>query len=129
VPVSNRIPNDPAAAANCCGPLDDLLDAELFAALGEPSRTRLLACLVKCARPCTTTELAACCAVDFSVVTRHLRVLERAGLVTASKRGRTVSFAVDHRALTKRFRNLATAIAGHRPGRRSTRATKACHAC
>lgn len=99
----------------CCGPLDDLLDPELFAALGEPTRARLLACLVKCARPCTTTELAACCAVDFSVVTRHLRQLERAALVTAAKSGRTVSFRVDHRALSRRFQALAKAIATHRP--------------
>ena len=31
----------PQEASQCCWPIDDLLDAELFKALGEPTRLKL----------------------------------------------------------------------------------------
>ena len=79
----NKHPLTPKKAAACCGPIDHLLDAELFKALGDPTRLLLLACLAKCARPCSVTEIAACCSVDLSVVSRHLALLERAAIVTS----------------------------------------------
>src|SRR6056297_4217104 len=108
----------PQEALQCCGPIDDVLDAELFKALGEPTRLKLLSCLAKCGRPCSVTELAACCAVDFSVVSRHLSVLEKAGVLTATKEGRTVYYAVRYKHLTEAFRSLAKAIEGCRPKRK-----------
>ncbi len=96
-----------------------MLDAELFKALGEPTRLKLLSCLAKCARPCSVTELTECCAVDFSVVSRHLGVLEKAGVLTATKEGRTVYYAVRYQHLTDAFRSLAKAIEGCRPKRRT----------
>jgi DNA-binding transcriptional ArsR family regulator len=105
----------PQEAAMCCGPIDDLLDAELFKALGEPTRLKLLSCLAKCGRPCTVTELTECCDVDFSVVSRHLGILERAGILTAAKKGRTVFYEVRYKHLTDAFRGLAKAIEGCRP--------------
>ncbi|MEQ9587262.1 MAG: metalloregulator ArsR/SmtB family transcription factor [Parvibaculaceae bacterium] len=109
----------PQEASRCCGPIDDLLDAELFKALGEPTRLKLLSCLAKCGRPCSVTELTECCAVDLSVVSRHLSVLEKAGVLTAAKKGRTVFYAVRYRHLTEAFRALAKAIDGYRPKRKS----------
>lgn len=107
----------PHEAALCCGPIDELLDAGLFKALGEPTRLNLLSCLAKCGRECSVTELAECCSVDFSVVSRHLGVLERAGVLTTTKRGRTVFYAVRYKQLTEAFRALAKAIDGYRPRR------------
>ena len=49
---------------------DRALDAELFKALSDPTRLKLLACLAKCSRMCSVTEVAECCSVDFSVVSR-----------------------------------------------------------
>ena len=75
----------PRRAANCCGPIDDLLDPELFRALGDPTRLLLLACLAKCGRACSVTEIAECCSVDLSVVSRHLALLERAKVLFGEK--------------------------------------------
>jgi ArsR family transcriptional regulator len=111
----------PQEASKCCGPIDDLLDAGLFKALGDPTRLKLFSCLAKCGRPCSVTELTECCAVDFSVVSRHLGVLEKAGLLSATKQGRTVLYAVRYKHLTEAFRSLAKAIEGLRPKRGGTR--------
>ncbi|MCA9245173.1 MAG: helix-turn-helix transcriptional regulator, partial [Phycisphaerales bacterium] len=70
--------------------MDRQLDTDLFKALGDPTRARLLACLLKCGRPCSVTEVAECCAVDFSVVARHLGLLARVGVLDSEKKGRTV---------------------------------------
>ncbi|QDS94614.1 HTH-type transcriptional repressor SmtB [Roseimaritima multifibrata] len=111
----------PQEASQCCGPIDDLLDAELFKALGEPTRLKLLSCLAKCGRACSVTELTECCKVDFSVVSRHLSVLEKAGVLTATKEGRTVMYAVRYKHLSEAFRGLAVAFEGCRPKRRSAK--------
>ena len=111
----------PQEASQCCGPIDDLLNAELFKALGEPTRLRLLSCLAKCGRPCSVTELTECCAVDFSVVSRHLGMLEKAGVLAATKEGRTVFYEVRYKHLTDAFRALAKAIEGCRPKRHAAK--------
>ncbi len=56
------------------------------------------------------SELAECCAVDLSVVSRHLGLLERAGLVASSKAGRTVSYIALCLELAATFRAIADAI-------------------
>ena len=111
----SKHPLTPKKAAECCGPIDDLLDAELFKALGDPTRLLLLACLAKCARPCSVTEIAACCSVDLSVVSRHLALLERAAIVTSQKQGRTVFYAVEYQRLSGQLQKLARAIAAYDP--------------
>lgn len=65
---------------------DDRLDA-LFHALGDRTRRALLARLAK--RPAMITELADPFAMSLPAVSRHIRVLEGAGLVTRSIDGRT----------------------------------------
>ena len=106
---------DPQEATKCCGPMDELLDAGLFKALGDPTRLKLLSCLAKCSRPCSVTELTGCCAVDVSVVSRHLGLLERAGVLSSAKEGRTVFYSVRYKPLTEVFRKLAKAIEASRP--------------
>ncbi len=91
-------------------PVDGLLDAELFKALGDPTRLRLVACLVKCARPCTVSEIAECCSVDVSVVSRHLQLLERSGVLEGTRTGRSVSYRVRGDELAAIFKGLAEAM-------------------
>jgi DNA-binding transcriptional ArsR family regulator len=64
---------------------DDRLDA-VFHALGSRTRRALLARLAK--RPAMITELAHPFAMSLPAVSRHIRVLEGAGLVTRSVDGR-----------------------------------------
>ena len=78
--------------------------------LGEPTRAKLFACLVKCGRPCSVTEVAECCSIDFSMVARHLGALARAGALDANKVGRTVWYAAKSDDLAARLRDLADAI-------------------
>jgi ArsR family transcriptional regulator len=100
----------PKQAIKCCGPVDTLLDPRLFKSLCDPTRLKLLACLTKCGRACTVTELAECCSVDFSVVSRHLATLEEAGVLESAKEGRTVFYMVRYRQLAETLRELADAI-------------------
>lgn len=111
----------PEDAAKCCGPVDALLDAELFKALSDPTRLKLFSCLAKTGRACSVTELTECCSVDFSVVSRHLGILERAGLLVVTKEGRTVLYRVRYQPLAKTFRALAQAIEACRPKRNARR--------
>jgi ArsR family transcriptional regulator len=89
---------------------DKMLDPGLLRALAEPNRTSLLSCLLKCGRPCSVSEIAACCDLDFSVVSRHLQSLARCGLVVAAKRGRTVWYSAAGDVLSAYLRRLADAV-------------------
>jgi DNA-binding transcriptional ArsR family regulator len=64
---------------------DERLDA-VFHALGHSTRRELLAQLAR--RPAMITELADPFAMSLPAVSRHIRVLEEAGLVTRSVDGR-----------------------------------------
>jgi ArsR family transcriptional regulator, arsenate/arsenite/antimonite-responsive transcriptional repressor len=90
--------------------MDALLEPAFFKALGDSTRLLLLGCLAKCCRPCSVGEIAECCSVDMSVVSRHLAILERAGFVKAAKKGRTVFYTVMYEPVCRRFRALADAI-------------------
>ncbi|MCC7293316.1 MAG: winged helix-turn-helix transcriptional regulator [Phycisphaerales bacterium] len=100
----------PKQAARRRAPLDAMLDAGRFKALGDPTRVRLLACLAKCGRACGVTEIAECCAVDLSVVSRHLSLLRRAGLLEVEKQGRIVLYSVRYGDWAEALRALADAI-------------------
>ena len=100
----------PKQAARRRAAFDRLIDPDLLKALAEPPRAKLLSCLLKCHRPCSVTEGAQCCSVDFSMVARHLATMERAGLLTSEKQGRTVWYTADGPALAAHFRALADAI-------------------
>jgi DNA-binding transcriptional ArsR family regulator len=65
---------------------DERLDA-VFHALGHSTRRALLTRLAR--RPAMITELADPFAMSLPAVSRHIRVLEGAGLVTRSVDGRT----------------------------------------
>ncbi len=116
--VSKSLPKTPKQAACCGSEFDELLDPRLFKALGDPTRLKLLSCLARCARECSTTEVAECCSVDFSVVTRHLTLLADAGVLESRKEGRTVFYKVRYVELGESLRSLADAFEGCRAPKR-----------
>jgi ArsR family transcriptional regulator, cadmium/lead-responsive transcriptional repressor len=68
-------------------------DDELWAAVADPTRRRLLDVLL--ARgDATATTLAGELPVTRQAVAKHLAVLDRAGLVAGERRGREVRYAV-----------------------------------
>ena len=107
---SSARPATPRQAAARSGPLDASLDAELFKALSDPTRAKLVACIAKCGRGCSVGEVADCCSVDMSVVSRHLAQLARAGVLEGEREGRTVRYKVRYRELTDSLRALADAL-------------------
>ena len=56
------------------------------------------------------TEVADCCPIDLSVVSRHLRTLREAGVLLAEKRGKEVFYRVKIREMCRLLRNLADAL-------------------
>ena len=68
--------------------------APIFAALGDKTRLALVATL--CNGPARSiSELAGDSALTRQAITKHLRVLERAGIVHSRRRGRESRFQFD----------------------------------
>ncbi|OLF12642.1 transcriptional regulator [Actinophytocola xinjiangensis] len=74
---------------------------QVFAALSDPHRRHLLETLGDHPHGATATTLALPLPVSRQAVDRHLRVLERAGLVSSARRGRETLFAVRPEQLTR----------------------------
>jgi DNA-binding transcriptional ArsR family regulator len=72
---------------------------EVLAAMADSTRRQLLAALAA-SGPATATELADRLPITRQAVAKHLAVLSRAGLVTSSKHGRDVRFAVQTSGLS-----------------------------
>ena len=70
----------------------------MFAALGDETRLALVVKLSS-GRPASIVELTADSALSRQAITKHLRVLERAGIVRSSREGRESRFAFDARAI------------------------------
>jgi DNA-binding transcriptional ArsR family regulator len=88
----------------------DRLD-RLFAALASRARRDILAALSH--TPATTTELAERFDLSTPAVSRHLSVLEDAGLVAPERDGRRVLYSLNHDYLVEtlaRFSGEITAL-------------------
>lgn len=83
------------------GPVDDVL-----LALADPIRQHILRVLINESNG-TATSLAAALPVSRQAVSKHLHVLERAGLVTGNRTGREVQYEVQPRALDEAARWMA----------------------
>ncbi|WP_067430527.1 ArsR/SmtB family transcription factor [Nocardioides jensenii] len=71
--------------------------ADLFRTLGHPVRIRVLEMLV--ARPTSVRDLLAEIGIESSSLSQQLAVLRRAGLVTSSREGSLVVYAVTTNAV------------------------------
>ncbi len=95
---------------SCCGGIRDSLDTEFFKALSDPSRISILVRLAESGVAQTVTEVSACCPQNMSVVSRHLKTLRQAGIVTAEKKGKEVYYTIQTEKLVTSLRTLADAI-------------------
>ena len=84
----------------------------LFKALGDATRIKVVARLVSAGHPLSVTEVADCCGVHLSGVSRHLALLREAGVVSLRRRGREALYSIDRHALASLLRGLAEAIEG-----------------
>ncbi|MDQ3034486.1 MAG: metalloregulator ArsR/SmtB family transcription factor [Myxococcota bacterium] len=79
-------------------------------ALAVPSRLALVIDLVSCGCERRVSDLASSAEVSLSMVSRHLRVLEDAGLVESRREGAEVFFRVPGARLAALLRALADRI-------------------
>ncbi|HEY4308023.1 MAG TPA: metalloregulator ArsR/SmtB family transcription factor [Pirellulales bacterium] len=79
--------------------------APLFAALGDETRLVLLNRLGSGAR-CSITSLTAGSPLSRQAITKHLRILEAAGLVRGVRQGRESLFEIEHDTLDEAIRFL-----------------------
>lgn len=95
---------------DCCPNLADLLAPKLFKALGDPNRIAILVRLTECCEPRTVSEIADCCPVNISVVSRHLAMLKEAGILDARKVGRQVFYTIRGQQVAALLRRIADCI-------------------
>jgi DNA-binding transcriptional ArsR family regulator len=79
--------------------------ASLFAALGDKTRLRLISRLCD-AGPMSITRLTAGSRVTRQAITKHLRVMEHAGLVHTKRQGRESVWTLEPRRLEDARRYL-----------------------
>jgi DNA-binding transcriptional ArsR family regulator len=85
--------------------------APIFAALGDRTRLALVGKL--CAGPARSiSELAEDSALTRQAITKHLRVLEQAGIVHSRRRGRESQFQFDPRPIEE-LRAYLDLVSGH----------------
>ena len=75
-----------------------LASAPLFRALGDEVRLRLVSRLSD-QGPASITRLAAGLPITRQAVTKHLRVMQRSGLVRSSRHGRETIWQLDQRGM------------------------------
>ena len=95
---------------NCCCDLAKWLDPRVFKALADPMRIGILSRVAQSREELSVCEVAECCPIDPSVVSRHLRMLRDAGIVTARKQGKQVFYKLNAAELAQIFRSLADAV-------------------
>lgn len=122
-------PDTPESSLCVKAAIDAALDQQLFRALSDPTRLKVLSCLVKCGRACSVSEVSQCCAVDFSVVNKHMKVLEASGILSSEKRGRTVWYEAQCGALCDRLVSIVDAIAEWCPNMDRSRARRSGTSC
>ena len=74
--------------------------AELFAALGDATRLALVARLAD-GQPRSIGELGRDAPISRQALSKHLRVLERAGAISSSRFGREVRFRIERQKLAE----------------------------
>jgi DNA-binding transcriptional ArsR family regulator len=85
----------------------ELVDDDLWSAIGDPTRRRMLDLLLVDGHG-TATSLSEQLPVTRQAVSKHLTVLDRAGLVRATPAGREKHYRVDDAQLARAVAQLAS---------------------
>lgn len=100
----------PSLPSQCERALKEHLRPELFRALCDPVRISIVATLATQSKAVTVSEITDCCDIDFSGVSRHLKLLRDAGVVAVEKQGREKLYSLDAEYLSSTLRALADAL-------------------
>ena len=96
----------------CQKSLAEHMRPDLFRALCEPIRISIVATLAARSGLSRVSDLTECCGIDFSGVSRHLKILRDAGIVSAEKRGREVFYTLRTEELSQTLHAVADALIG-----------------
>lgn len=89
--------------------LSGILNADFFRALCEPVRLQLMVELVRMG--CSdVTALAASMPQDRSVISRHLQMLERVGIVSSHQHGRHVFYQIEPQKTVAHFEAITAEL-------------------
>ena len=86
--------------------------AAFFKALCEPSRLAIVRLLLDSRNAMTVGEIASCCPLDVSVISRHLAMLRDAGILASTRRGKEVLYELKATDVAELLRGLAAAFEG-----------------
>ena len=98
-----------AEPITCCAPLDQATlsaevataTAELFKALGDPARVRIVNCLATAGEPVCICDLNGPLGLAQPTVSHHMKKLVDAGLVEREQRGKWAYFSLKRDAVEK----------------------------
>lgn len=94
----------------CQQSLADHLRPELFKALCDPMRISIVAILAARSGSASVGDITECCGIDFSGVSRHLKILRDAGILAAEKSGREVLYSLKTVELSHTLHMMADAL-------------------
>lgn len=89
--------------------------AELFKAVADPTRLRLVKLLAESPHALCVNALTARLGVTQSAVSQHLRVLRQVGLVSGERCGNQVHYSLDRRKIEQATRLFAETLGKHLP--------------
>jgi DNA-binding transcriptional ArsR family regulator len=107
--VIHNIPEKPNPRA-CCAEISSLFDPVLFKALSDPNRIAILASLSICSGEQSVSQIAELFDLNFSVVSRHLKILRDAQVLNARKNGKEVLYMVNAYKLADVLKRMAVAL-------------------
>ena len=94
----------------CVQALEQYLRPDLFKALCDPTRLSIVAYLATQKQPSSVSKLAELYGIDFSGVSRHLKLLKEADVVVAQKQGREVKYSLNSTDLIETMHGFANAL-------------------
>ncbi|OJV96744.1 MAG: hypothetical protein BGO43_00535 [Gammaproteobacteria bacterium 39-13] len=77
---------------------------QVFHALADTTRRQLLQSIAS--GPCNVTQLAAPYSMSLNAISKHLKVLEQAGLILREKKGRTHYLTFNHQGVIEAVETL-----------------------
>ena len=108
--VISSKPQVSAETLPCCSEIADIFNPILFKALSDPNRVAILASLSLAADAQTVSQVATQFELNFSVVSRHLKTLKDAGILSARKDGKEVWYRVNAALLAATLKKMATVL-------------------
>jgi ArsR family transcriptional regulator, arsenate/arsenite/antimonite-responsive transcriptional repressor len=109
LPARTTAPTATLPVAACCAPLaaptlsnqEATATANLFKALADPHRVRIVNLLATSAEPVCVCEFTAPLGLSQPTVSHHLKKLTDAGLLTRTQRGQWAYYALDRQAMAR----------------------------